>query len=64
MSFFDQGNALLGTCFDTPSGSSEGFSFLGARFGCDQHRARITSGDQFLAPGNTTLDSVVLDDFI
>ena len=46
-------------------GSSEGFSFLGADLGATSiARVRITSGDQFLAPGNTALDSVVLDDFI
>ena len=65
LSFFDQGNALLGTYFATPSGGNEGFSFLGVDFGATSvARVRITSGDQFLAPGNTALDSVVMDDFI
>ena len=65
LSFFNQSNALLGTYFATPSGGNEGFSFLGVDFGAASvARVRITSGNQFLAPGNTALDNVAMDDFI
>lgn len=65
LSFFDQANVLLGTYFATPSGGQEGFSFLGVDFGtASVARVRITSGNQILAPGNTGMDTVAMDDFI
>ncbi len=65
LSFFDRSSALLGTYFATPSGGNDGFSFLGVDFGAASvGRVRITSGNQVLAPGNTALDSVAMDDFI
>lgn len=65
LQFFDPGDALLGTFFALNFSGNETFSFLGVQFTSEQvGRVRITSGNQVLAPGNTAIDSVVMDDFI
>ena len=67
LQFFDVlGNPLGGPYFADPSGSNEGFSFLGVVFNAGEQvgRVRIVSGNQILSPGNTLSDLVVMDDFI
>ncbi len=67
LQFFDASNNSLGTFFaPNIAGANETLSFLGVLFseGAVVSRVRITSGNQVLAPGNTTEDLVVLDDFI
>jgi len=64
--FFDHFDVLLGTFFAPIEAGDETFSFLGVQFseGPVIARARITSGNQVLAEGNTATDLVVMDDFI
>jgi hypothetical protein len=64
--FFDRFEVSLGTFFALVGTGDETFSFLGVQFseGPVIARARITSGDQVLAAGNTATDLVVMDDFI
>ncbi|EXI80106.1 MAG: hypothetical protein AW10_01986 [Candidatus Accumulibacter appositus] len=64
--FFDATDQSLGNFFVPQAVGNETFSFLGVRFseGSVISRARITSGNQVLAPGNTLSDLVVMDDFI
>jgi len=67
LQFFDAANMSLGI-FSVPSvaGANETLSFLGILFseGAVVSRVRIISGNQVLAAGHTTEDSVALDDFI
>jgi hypothetical protein len=69
ISFFGEGNALLGTYF-APVGTAadESLSFLGVLFGDPViSRVRITSGNAALGPGVTqtaSRDLVAMDDFI
>ena len=64
--FFDVLDQSLGEFFAPAFQGDQTLSFLGVRFdqGSVVSRARITSGNQILAPGNTTEDLVVMDDFI
>jgi hypothetical protein len=64
--YFDRNNSSLGTFFAPSFAGNETFSFLGVQFteGAVVSRVTITSGNQVLAAGNSTLDSVVMDDFI
>ncbi len=64
--FFDAADQSLGNFFVPNTPGNETFSFLGVRFseGSVISRARITSGNQVLAPDNTESDLVVMDDFI
>ncbi len=63
--YFDASNNSLGTFFAQNIAGNETFSFLGVAFDAPVvSRVRITSGNQVLAPGNTALDLVVMDDFI
>ena len=64
--FFDALDHSLGQFFAPNTPGNETLSFLGVRFseGSIVSRARITSGNQLLAPGNTLTDLVVMDDFI
>lgn len=64
--FFDGTNQSLGQFFAPNAAGDQTLSFLGVRFteGRVVARARITSGNQILAAGNTATDLVVMDDFI
>ena len=64
--FFNGADQSLGQFFAPNVAGDETLSFLGVRFseGSIVSRARITSGNQVLAPGNTSNDLVVMDDFI
>ncbi|MCB1942757.1 MAG: PEP-CTERM sorting domain-containing protein [Candidatus Accumulibacter sp.] len=64
--FFDLADQSLGQFFAPSISGNETLSFLGVRFseGSVVARARITSGNQVLAQGNTATDLVVMDDFI
>ena len=64
--FFDVLDQSLGQFFAPAFQGDETLSFLGVRFdeGSVVSRARITSGNQILALGNTADDLVVMDDFI
>jgi PEP-CTERM motif-containing protein len=63
--YFDMFGASLGTFFVPAISGNQTFSFLGVVFTTEQvARARITSGNQILAPGNVSQDLVVMDDFI
>jgi hypothetical protein len=64
--FFDAQNQSLGTFFAPNFAGDQTLSFLGVIFseGSVISRARITSGNQILASGNTSNDLVVMDDFI
>jgi hypothetical protein len=64
--YFDSSNNLLGQFFAASFAGDETLSFLGVNFtdGNVIARARITSGSTALAPGNTSGDLVVMDDFI
>ena len=64
--FFDAQNQSLGTFFAPNFVGDQTLSFLGVIFseGRVISRARITSGNQILASGNTSNDLVVMDDFI
>ena len=64
--FFDVLDQSLGQFFAPAIQGDQTLSFLGVRFdqGSVVSRARITSGNQILAPGNTANDLVVMDDFI
>ena len=64
--FFDGADQSLGQFFAPNVAGNETLSFLGVRFseGSIVSRARITSGNQALAGGNTPNDLVVMDDFI
>jgi hypothetical protein len=67
LQFFDVNNNLLGQFFvQQVAGANETLSFLGVQFNAGERvgRVRITSGNQVLAPGNTAIDLVVMDDFI
>lgn len=66
LQFFSANNSSLGTFFAPASPTNPSLSFLGVQFteGSVVSRVRITSGNQVLAPGNTLLDLVVMDDFI
>ena len=63
--YFDASNNSLGTFFVPNSVGDETFSFLGVAFDAPVvSRVRIVSGNTILAPGNTSGDLVVMDDFI
>lgn len=64
--FFDASLQSLGSFFAPNFAGDATLSFLGVRFteGRVVSRVRITSGNQTLAPGNTSGDLVVMDDFI
>ena len=63
--YFDASNNSLGTFFAPNIAGDETFSFLGVAFDAPVvSRVRITSGNTILAPGNTSGDLVVMDDFI
>lgn len=64
--FFDVFDQSLGQFFASAFQGDETLSFLGVLFdeGSVISRARITSGNQILALGNTADDLVVMDDFI
>lgn len=65
LEFFDQLNNSLGTFFVPNATGDETFSFLGVSFSnAIVSRVRITSGNALIAPGTTTNDRVVMDDFI
>lgn len=63
--YFDALGVSLGTFYVPNIIGNETFSFLGVHYLVPTvSRVRITSGNQFLASGNTTGDLVVMDDFI
>jgi hypothetical protein len=64
--YFDSSNNSLGQFFAARFAGDETLSFLGVNFtdGNVIARARITSGNTALSPGNTSGDLVVMDDFI
>lgn len=64
--FFDVADQSLGKFFAPNTPGNETLSFLGVLFsqGSVVSRARISSGNQVLAAGNTSTDLVVMDDFI
>lgn len=64
--FFDASLQSLGSFFAPNFAGDATLSFLGVRFteGRVVSRVRITSGNQTLAPGQTSGDLVVMDDFI
>jgi len=64
--FFNAADQSLGQYFAPSSSGDETLSFLGVLFneGSVVSRVRITSGNQVLAPGITSPDLVVMDDFI
>jgi hypothetical protein len=66
LQFFDPFGASLGTFFVPNTGGNQTLSFLGVLFDAGERigRVRITSGNQVLAPGNTSTDLTVMDDFI
>ena len=65
LQFFNSANVSLGTFFVPSFNGNETFSFLGVFFPeAIVARVRVTNGTQVLAPGNTTPDLVVMDDFI
>ena len=65
--YFDAGGSSLGTFF-VPAGigGSESLSFRGVLFNAGERvgRVRITSGNAALGPVETSIDLVVMDDFI
>ena len=65
LTFFDAGNAALGTFFVQPGGA-QSLSFLGVDFGSDVvSRVEITNGNAALGPNQGPgVDLVVMDDFV
>src|SRR5262245_42036162 len=66
LQFFDLAGNSLGTFFVPASAGNQGFSFLGVQFDAGERvgRVRITSGNVVLGPTDTSIDQVVMDDFI
>ena len=64
--FFNPVGTSLGTFFVPNVVGSQTFSFVGVSFNAGEQvaKVRITCGNQVLAPGNTALDTSVMDDFI
>ena len=63
--YFSAANVSLGKFFVANAAGNQTLSFLGVSFDAPVvSRVRITSGNQILAPGNTTGDVVAMDDFI
>ena len=63
--YFSAANVSLGKFFVANATGNQTLSFFGASFDAPVvSRVRITSGNQLLAPGNTTGDVVAMDDFI